>query len=308
MTAQCNLIIDSCSDLPASVVDREGITLLEFPFFFGEEEHKDDLWRSMTVSEFYGRMRKGEQPSTAQLPISELTDVFTKAAQSGVPTVYISFTAGLSGSFDLACMIRDQVVAEYPEAELYVVDTLLASTAEAFIVYEALRQREKGLTAKEMVAWVEEARYFVNCMFMVDDLESLRRGGRIPDAVAYAGAKLDVKPMLTIGLDGRLSMRGVARGRKKGIRQMAEFYNSHVDRNNPSQTVATGNADCPKDAQRLQELISKENDGVMFLDSTIGPVIGCHVGPDMVSVVFWGGDRREDLSVADRIARRVRGA
>ena len=308
MTAQCNLIIDSCCDLPFSVVDREGVSLIEFPFLFGEEEHFDDLGQTMSAHEFYARMRAGEQPTTAQISIPVFTEAFEKAAQSGVPTVYLSFSSGLSGSFDVALLVRDQVKERYPDMELYIVDTKLASVAEALLVYEAMRQRDKGLTASEMAAWAEEAGYFVNSLFMVDDLECLRRGGRIPDSVAYAGAKLDVKPMLSIGIDGKLTLKGVARGRKKGIKQMAEYYIERRDLDNPSQRVVTADADCPKDLDRLHDLITKQDENVLFMDSVIGPVIGSHVGPDMLAIVFWGKDRREDLSVADRLARKVKGA
>ena len=308
MEPQCNLIVDSCCELPVDMIDREGVTLLEFPFFFGTEEHFDDLWRSMTPHEFYERMRKGEQPSTAQLSIASLTNAFLAAAESGVPTVYLSFTSGLSGSFDLAIMVRDQVMQSHPSAELYVVDTLMASTAEAFLVSEAIRQRDKGMSAQELVAWVEEARYFVNAIFMVDDLESLRRGGRIPDSIAYAGSKLDVKPLLNFALDGTLAMKGVARGRKKAIRQMADFYTANADADAPSHLLAVGNADNARDMEKLKEAILKDHDDVVFMDSVVGPVIGCHVGPGMFSRVFWGSDRRESVSVADRIARRIRRA
>lgn len=68
-----------------------------------------------------------------------------------------------------------------------------------------------------------------------------------------------------------------------------------------------GNADCPKDADRLKEALSKIDENILFLESSIGPVIGSHVGPGMLAVVFWGKDRREELSVADRIARKVKG-
>ena len=308
MEPQCNLIVDSCCELPVDMIDREGVTLLEFPFFFGTEEHFDDLWRSMTPHEFYERMRKGEQPSTAQLSIASLTNAFLAAAESGVPTAYLSFTSGLSGSFDLAIMVRDQVMQSHPSAELYVVDTLMASTAEAFLVSEAIRQRDKGMSAQELVAWVEEARYFVNAIFMVDDLESLRRGGRIPDSIAYAGSKLDVKPLLNFALDGTLAMKGVARGRKKAIRQMADFYTANADADAPSHLLAVGNADNARDMEKLKEAILKDHDDVVFMDSVVGPVIGCHVGPGMFSLVFWGSDRRESVSVADRIARRIRRA
>ena len=164
------------------------------------------------------------------------------------------------------------------------------------------------MSAQELVAWVEEARYFVNAIFMVDDLESLRRGGRIPDSIAYAGSKLDVKPLLNFALDGTLAMKGVARGRKKAIRQMADFYTANADADAPSHLLAVGNADNARDMEKLKEAILKDHDDVVFMDSVVGPVIGCHVGPGMFSLVFWGSDRRESVSVADRIARRIRRA
>ena len=308
MTARCNLIVDSCCDLPFDVVDRDGVYLIEFPFLFGEEEHLDDLGRSMSAHDFFERMRAGEQPTTAQVSIPAFTQAFETAAQSGVPTVYLSFSSGLSGSYDVSTIVYDQVKERYPDMELHIVDTKLASVAEALLVYEAIRQRESGLTAAELAAWANEARYFVNALFMVDDLESLRRGGRIPDSVAYAGAKLDVKPLLTIGTDGKLSLKGVARGRKKAIKQLVEYYFERRDESDFSHCVVTGHADCPKDMERLHDAVTKQDEGVLFMDSAIGPVIGSHVGPDMLAIVFWGKDRREDLSVADRIARKVKGA
>ena len=308
MTARCNLIVDSCCDLPFDVVDRDGVYLIEFPFLFGEEEHLDDLGRSMSAHDFFERMRAGEQPTTAQVSIPAFTQAFEEAAQNGVPTVYLSFSSGLSGSYDVSTIVYDRVKERYPDMELHIVDTKLASVAEALLVYEAIRQRESGVTAAELAAWASEARYFVNALFMVDDLESLRRGGRIPDSVAYAGAKLDVKPLLTIGTDGKLSLKGVARGRKKAIKQLVEYYFERRDESDFSQCVVTGHADCPKDMERLHDAVTKQDESVLFMDSAIGPVIGSHVGPDMLAIVFWGKDRREDLSVADRIARKVKGA
>ncbi len=303
---KCNLIIDSCCDLPFEVVDRPGVQLLEFPYIDEKGERSDDFYRSVTPHEFYEGMRAGSQPSTAQVPVTVFHDVFSKAIESGVPTVYLSFTSGLSGSFNTAVMMRDQLVAEHPGAELYVVDTYLASVAEALLVYEALNQRDNGMTARELAAWAEEARYFVDAEFMVDDLESLRRGGRIPSTVAYAGAKLDVKPLLNISIEGKLALTGVARARKKGIRQLAEYCSKRMTDQKPGRCVVIGNADCPKDAARLKELLAKEDDNLLFLESSIGPVIGSHVGPGMLAVVFWGGDKREELSVADRIARKIK--
>ena len=104
-----------------------------------------------------------------------------------------------------------------------------------------------------------------------------------------------------------LLVAGVARWRKKGIKQLAEYYNKRKADSRPGRCVVIGNADCPKDAARLQEALGKGDDSILFLESSIGPVIGSHVGPDMIAVVFWGNDKREELSVADRIAKKVKG-
>ena len=122
-----------------------------------------------------------------------------------------------------------------------------------------------------------------------------------------AGAALDVKPLLVIAEDGTLSLVGVARGRKKGIRQLAEYYKKYVDDAGQAHVAIVGHADCPKDAARLKEALEKEAPGLLCLVCNIGPVIGSHVGADMLAVVFWGHDKRENLSVADRIARKVKG-
>lgn len=303
---KCNLIVDSCCDLPFQVIDREGVELIEFPYVASDGEHADDMYRTTTPHDFYQAMAAGEQPSTAQVPLTVFQDVFGRAVEGGVPTVYLSFASALSGSYNTAMLVRDQLLAEHPEAELYVVDTCLASVAEGLLVYEALNQIEGGMTARELAEWASEARYFVDAQFMVDDLEALRRGGRIPGSVAYAGAKLDVKPLLNIAVDGKLALSGVARGRKKGIKQLAEYCMKRMADHAPGRSVVVGNADCPKDAARLREALAKADDNLLFLESSIGPVIGSHVGPGMLAVVFWGNDKREDLSVADRIARKIK--
>lgn len=307
MDIQCNLIIDSCCDLPHEVVDREGVYLLKFPYIDGEGEHLDDLFSTRTAHDFYEAMRNGSEPHTAQIPMTALREAFEWAHEQGKPAVYLGFSSGLSGTFDTACLYLEQVKQEIPDLDVRMVDTQVASIAEGFLVYEAMRQRERGLTADEMVAWAEEAHFFVDRQFMVDDLDALRRGGRIPASVAYAGSKLDVKPLLGIAADGKLAVTGVARGRKKGIKALYEYYLKRRSSDAPGQNVVIGNADCPKDAERLMNLLSKEDDSLMFLETNIGPVIGSHVGPGMIAIVFWGQDARNDISMADRIANKVRG-
>lgn len=309
MEAKCNLILDSCCDLPYQILDRPGVEVLRFPYIQEGVEYIDDMYSESTPKQFFAMMRdkKSGYPSTAQIPLPAIEDAFRRALESGVPTVYLGFSSGLSGTFETCRMLAENLSAEYPQGELHVVDTLLASVAEGLLVYEALNQREKGLTATEMVEWVKEARFFVNAQFMVDDLSALERGGRIPGNVAKAGAMLDVKPMLGFDLEGKLAVTGVVRGRKKGIKQLISFYSKNHDTNHPVHQVITANADCPRDADKLCDGLKKDDESVFVLQSSVGPVIGSHVGPDMLAVVFWGHDRRNEISVADRIARKVKG-
>lgn len=309
MKNRCNLILDSCCDLPFDVVNHEGVDVIGFPFIHEETNYIDDLFQSMTPKEFYDLMRdkKTGNPSTAQIPVPVLEEHFRRALESGVPTVFIAFSSGLSGTFDVATMVAERLAEEYPDGKLYLVDSLLASIAEGLLAYEAIHQMEKGLSAEEMVAWANEARYYVNSQFMIDDLDALQRGGRIPANVAKAGAKLDVKPLLSFDLSGRLTLVGVARGRKKGLRQLEDFYMKRCDMHQTMHQAVVAHADCEKDFERLCSSLEREDPGVILLESNVGPVIGSHVGPGMIAVVCWGPDRREDISVADRIARRVRG-
>lgn len=302
---KCNLIVDSCCDLPADLVASYDIGLIRFTYTMSDGEHLDDLGVTLTHHDFYERMRKGEQPTTTQVPIAELTASFEHALESGVPTVYLSFPAALSGSYDTASLLAENMLKEYPDGELYVVDTKLPSAAAGLLVMEAVRQLDAGLTAKELTQWAEEARYYVNGFFTLADLESLRRGGRIPDMAAVAGAKLDIKPLLTYDLDGRLVFKGVARGRKKAIKQLLQIYSERQE-DHVLNTVLVCSGDATKEQKAISEQILKSSKKPVNLWQTqIGAVVGSHVGPGMLAIVFWGPDRRKTLSLTDRIAQRV---
>lgn len=306
---KCNLIIDSCCDLPADLVASYGVDLIRFNFIMSDGEHLDDLGVTLTHHDFYERMRKGEQPKTTQIPIAEITACFDRALQSGVPSVYLCFTAALSGSYDTACMVAQEMLKDYPDGELYVVDTKLPSAAEGLLVMEAVRQLDAGLSAKELLKWAEEARYYVNGFFTLPDLESLRRGGRIPDMAAVAGAKLDIKPLLTYDIEGRLIFKSVARGRKKAVKQLLQFYAERQQEDYALNTVLVCSADAVKEQKSLAEAVLKvSNNPITLWQTQIGAVVGSHVGPGMLAIVFWGPDRRKTISLTDRIAQRVTGS
>ena len=289
---QCNLIVDSCSDIPFEIIDRPGITLLQFPYFFGETEYHDDLFQSTTAKEFYDRMRAGETPTTAQLTIPMLIDTFTKVAESGVPTVYLAFSSGLSKSFEVAEMAAEQVKANHPEMELYLVDSLTCAAGESLFIYEGIRQWERGMSAKELADWAMEARWKVNMYFTVESLEWLARGGRMPSGLAFVGTKLNLKPVMCIGKDGGTAVSTATRGRKKSLAKLREIYEEMHDPDYPSQLVVCQGGDCIEESNGVLEQLQAAHPGLEVLGGQTGPTIGTHGGPGVVLLAFWGPDRR----------------
>lgn len=307
MNYKCNLIIDSCCDLPKEMWDVPGVTMLPFSYSDDMASYVDDSFQTRTPHEFYEWIGKGATPTTSQPSQMVYEEAFRAAVESGVPTVYLCMSSGISGAYNGALMALDRMKREFGEGiELYVVDTLIGSTPLGLLVQEAMHLQQSGMTARELADWALEARYFTHIIFMVEDLECLHRGGRIPASVAVAGTKLDVKPLLTFDLQGKLSIIGASRGRKKGMKRMVDFYMKNRDVDSLGKPIAVGNADVPHDVDKLEALLTKQDEGAMFLNLNIGPTIGCHVGPGMLSCCFWGNDRRKNLSVSDRIANRVK--
>lgn len=285
------LLIDSCSDLTAVMVDALDVEELHFPFSMGSEDRIDDFGRTTPHTAFFAAMRDGEIPTTAQIPRSELVSVFSRAAEAGRPVVYLGFSSGLSSTFDGAHVARTAVLDQYPDADIRLVDTLSASIAEGLLVHEAARRHAAGASADELVAWVERDKQRVNGYFTLENLESLRRGGRISDAAAAAGTMLDIKPVLTLDREGKLVLKKSIRGRKKSLAALVDIVGERRE-NAIGETIAIGHADAPEEADRVRAMIEERFSPSEVLMLEIGPVIGAHVGPGMVAVAFWGAERQ----------------
>ena len=299
MAVQCQLITDTGCDLPMSFLEEHGVKLVHFSYTEGDKPDGgfhgiDDLFTSISAHDFYDAIRNGAAPMTSQPTQGEFEELFREVIASGVPAVYLAFSSGISGCYEGAVSVYERLVEEMgPNLPLHIVDLRLASSPMALLIEEAVSRVEAGLTAEQLVSWANEYRYYAQTIFMVDNLEALHRGGRIPKGVATVGDKLSVKPLISFDHEGRLTIVGVARGRKKGIRKLAEYYGKHHDNYLCPPVVSIGSADCdPHDIERLKALIVKENGPVRFLETNIGPVCGCHVGAGMMSCCFWGRSPR----------------
>ena len=306
----CRIVVDSPADLAPEIAQRLGVRVIPFSYVTPEGEFQDDLWSSRDPHEFYEMMRKNPdiRITTASVTPGRYMEIFREEAAEGLPILYLALTAGLSSSIDSARQAAKAVMEEMPGVKIYVLDNLCPSLAAELLALEVVRQAAEDLTFEELCCWAEDARYFVQGYFTLDSLHWLSLGGRIPATAANVGGKLDIKPELTYDRTGALSMRGMCRGRKKALRAiLQDFRENYV--HDPVLPIAIASADAEKDADWLEAQIRKEKgcEDVVVIRSAISPVIGSHVGPGMVAIAFWGTDRREQLSLTDRIARKVRG-
>ncbi|MDM8300860.1 DegV family protein [Collinsella tanakaei] len=306
---RCRIVVDTCADLTPEIAASLDVDILGFPYILDGVEHTDDIWTSITPAEFYDQIRSGVKASTSAISIGRYLEYFTQCAEEGTPTVYLCFTSALSSSYDSAVTASEQVRAQYPDFELYVVDNALPCACGELLALEAVRQRAAGLSAKQLAAWADEAKTYVHGYFTLDSLDSLAAGGRIPPAAAQLSSKLDIKPELSFDLAGSLSLIGVNRGRKKALKSLIKSFKENYVLD-PTMPMTIVSADAEKDADWVEAAVRKEEGcaNVTIIRGAVGPTIGAHVGPGMVALIFWGRNRAEKISLTDRIAKKVRGS
>ena len=304
-----HIIVDSTGDYAPEVARQLGVEVIPFTYVTPEGEVEDDLWQSRDAHEFYDHMRRhpDEHFTTCAVTPGRYFEYFERAAKAGVPTIYICLAGGLSSTIYNAEQAAEMVREKYPDFELYVVDSCCDSAASQLLAMEVVRQSTMGLTARELYELACHARYFIHGYFTLDGFDALASGGRIPAAAAHIGGKLDIKPELSYDTNGALTLRGMCRGRKKALKAIIQDFRDNYC-HDTTLPLAIVSSDAEKDASWLEKEVRKEKGcaDVTIVRSQVSPILGSHVGPGMVALVFWGTDRREKLSLTDRIARKVK--
>jgi len=288
VTVRPLLVTDSCCDLPHALLGGTDVVVLGYPVVLDGVEQVDDSGRPVAHDVFYAKVRAGAAPSTAAIPIPRYVEAFRVGAEQGRPVVLLGLSAALSGTFDRALTAKEMVLADHPDADIRVIESLNASVALGLLVLEAVDRVEAGAGVDELVGWLGPARSIVNGYFTLETLEHLRRGGRISDVAAVAGTVLDVKPVLRIDESGALVIADKVRGRRKSMTALADILGRRIDGGG---RVLVGHGDAPDDAARLADLVRERAGAAEVVVTEVGPVIGSHVGPGMLAVAFRGPER-----------------
>ena len=266
-----------------------GVPYANMTFTFDGED-KEYISTDISNKEFYDRMRSGAHARTAAINADAFIRAFTPILEEGKDILYVAFSSGLSTTVNNANMAAQELQETYPDRKIVIVDTLAASAGGGLMVYMALEKQKAGATLEENAAYLKELVPQHCIWFIVDDLEYLKRGGRVSPLVAFAGGLLGIKPVLQMDSEGHLVKVGTARGRKKAIEALAAKYAelSYEEKNTP---IFISHADCREDAQQLVDILEQKHGGKVTLLSQIGPVIGSHAGPGTIALFFVGKHR-----------------
>ena len=284
------IITDSSCDLPREYVDDNNIEVISLVLNLNGQIIKDDLGKTLSYKDFYQKMRDGATPTTSQVNAHEFEEAFIKHIKNGDSIIYISISASLSGTFNSANIAKNNLLEEYPEAKIELVDSLSASIGQGLLVLKACEMRDNGASIEEIVEWIEENKRKVIHSILIDDLNHLKRGGRISGATATIGSLLNIKPSAYLDDEGKLVQGEKIKGKKKALRFLAnEVKERAVETENEVLYICHG--DCLEEAEALRDIILQE---VKFKDviiNYVGNVVGAHAGPGVLAAIFLGKNR-----------------
>ena len=221
---------------------------------------------------------------------SVICSFFTPFLEDGDDILYIGFSSGLSGSVQSALIAMGQLKEQFPKRKVFVVDTLAASLGEGLLVHYALGNQQKGMNIEANAKWLEEHKLKLAHWFTVDNLNYLRRGGRISATTAIIGTMLSIKPVMHMDDEGHLVAVSKTRGRKQSLKALVDEMSKLVV-HPENQDIFISHGDCLEDAEYVGSLIQERFPVKSITYHEVGPVIGSHTGPGVVALFFMGLNR-----------------
>jgi DegV family protein with EDD domain len=285
------IMTDSCCDMSAELAEELDLTVLPLSLQMEGATYRNYLdGREIGFKDFYARIRGGALATTSAVSVGQFEDAMRPILESGKDILCISFSSALSTTYQSATIAADSMREEFPDATIYVVDSLCASLGQGLFVYLCAQQKKAGKTLEEVYAYAEATKGSVCHRFTVDDLNHLKRGGRINAATALFGTMMSIKPVLHVDDQGRLINVGKARGRKASLLALVDrMEETAIDPKN--QTVFISHGDCLEDAQFVADEIRRRFGTEDIRINYVGPVIGNHSGPGTMALFFLGSER-----------------
>ena len=274
------IITDSAADFEPIELEKLNITCIPLTVSLGGADYQENI--NLSKDQFFELLAStGDTPKTAQPAPQLLIDLFEAARDAGDEAVYITISSAISGTYQTALMSRDEVDCD----DCYVLDSKNATGGQRLLVEYAVRLRDEGKSAREIVAAVESIRDKIVLYACIDTLEYLYRGGRISQTVYKLGTMAQVKPIIRVAEDGSIEVPAKAMGMRKGM----DFLCKRFEQFKPSEdhnlyVMYTADRTIGQTlAQKVSALgIEVPEERII----QVGAGIGSHVGPNACGIVY----------------------
>lgn len=287
------IITETTSDLTPEQIEQYNLEIIPMVFYLDEKEyiHYPDA-REFAMDKFYNTLKTGGIAKTTQITAITYKEIFKEYINAGKDIMYIVFSSALSGTFNSATMAAKELESEYKDTKVKVIDSKCASMGEGLLSYYAYINKESGMSLEDNVKDITEKRDHICHWFCVDDLNFLKRGGRVSSAAALVGTMMNIKPILHVDSEGRLIPVSKIRGRKQSIEELFKKM-KEKGQNVDGQMIFISHGGCLDDAQFLASLVRKEYKVKDIKINYIGPIIGAHSGPGTLAIFFLGKDKNK---------------
>ena len=280
---------DGSANMPASKL--EGITLLPCTYTVEgvQKEYLGDV-DSFDAHAYYEQLRNGCKITTSLLNTHLFLEHFRQVLEQGQDVIYIAMSSGISGTYQAAVMAKEELEEEFPDRFVHIVDSRGCGFGSGLLAIRAAQLSKEGVPVRQAAALVDADVPHMCQYFTVDDLNFLKRSGRVSGATAMIGTVLNIKPILYGTEDGHIVSCGKVRGRKKAIEALVDMY-AQKQLDAQDRLVAISHGDCLEDAEILAQRIRETAEPKELIIVPHEPFSGAHVGPGMLAVFFYGKER-----------------
>lgn len=285
---------DMTADMADDFMKNNNIDIISMPYTIDGIEYGRD--NSQPYHEFYDNMRKGAMATTSQVDLFDAENIFEKHLKNGEDILHISFSSGMSGSYDNLQIIAKDLLEKYPERKIVIIDSLSGAGGEGLIVYYAFKKKQEGATLKELADWCEENKLNFRHYFIVEDLDHLKRGGRITKIEALLGKIMNIKPILDLSYSGKITPIQKAMGKNKAISTMIDHLKKKIilEKND---FVLVSHGDCIEEAQSMGQKIKAALNNIAVKYCYVNYLVGSHAGPNSLAIFFFGEKRKKLLPI-----------
>lgn len=287
-TPRAILVTDAGCDLPQDDIERYGVQVAPLKILFGDESYRSGI--DISHAQFYTRLAQGDvHPSTSQPTVPDFLEMYRRLGESGAPILSIHISEGLSGTVNVA----RQAAQQLSWLDITVHDSGTLTGATGFQVITAARALEAGRTVSEVLPLLERTHAITDLFFTVEDLSYLHRGGRIGGVQYQVGQLLKIKPIVTVEKHGPKAGTYVPAGRARSLAKAGDIF---IER--AAEAAGPGGklraiavyGDDPTLAEGIIERLKSEFDMVYSAAIPTAPVLGVHVGPGALGLIFAPGD------------------